>query len=66
MSIKIKVYDIEEDKIYFEGSMPSLPSKGECIGFWYEDEWIIRTVVTLVYEFDEDNNFLLVEINIES
>jgi hypothetical protein len=63
--IKIKVYDLEEDKIYFEGSMPSLPKKGECIGFWYENEWTIRPVAQLVYEFDEDNNFLLVEITID-
>ena len=64
--IRIKVYDLEEEEIYFETSMPSLPTRGELIGFWYKKDWIIKTVQSLVYEFDEDNNFLLVEINIES
>ena len=64
--IKIKVYDLEEEAVYFEGTMPSLPTKGELIGFWYKEEWIIKTVFNLLYEFDEDNNFLIVEINIES
>ena len=49
----------------FETEMPKIPSYEEMVGFWYDDaSWVITTVGNVVYEFDENGNYLLAEINV--
>jgi hypothetical protein len=69
--IKIRIADYERDMDYLESTVPTLPRKGDSIGFWYTNKsnnyvWQIGIVEYLVYEFDEDHNFEMVEISVKT
>ena len=62
---KVKIdYCGELDDKIIETEMPKIPLIGEMLGFWHGDTEVITTVENIVYEFDEDGKFLLIEINV--
>ena len=68
--IKIRIADVEKDIDYLESTVPVLPRIGDNIGFWSVNKfgnnaWQIGIVEYLVYEFDEDNQFQMVEISVK-
>jgi hypothetical protein len=68
--IKIRIANVEKDIDYLESTVPVLPRVGDNIGFWSVNKnknyiWRIGIVEYLVYEFDEDHNFEMVEISIK-
>lgn len=52
----------DDEPIYTE--LPQIPKKNDGIGFWHEKEWTIGTVQYVIYELDENNKFMLAEINV--
>lgn len=44
--------------------LPKIPNVNDCIGFWDEKDWVVGKINDLVYELDENNKFLLVELNV--
>jgi hypothetical protein len=69
--IKIKIADAGKDIDYLESAVPVLPRIGDKIGFFTVNKfgnnvWQIATVEYLVYEFDEDNQFEMVEISVKT
>jgi len=61
--VKINAYSDEIDEHSFVTEMPKIPNNGDLIGFYIKGVWDIQTVTSIVYEFDENNKFLLTEIN---
>lgn len=60
------MYNVEiwYDEYSFKSKMPKLPEKGEKVGFWLGDDWYIKEVDYIVYEFDRKGNYLKAEINL--
>ena len=61
---KVRLSDTNRDE-FFDTEMPKLPEKGDLIGFYVNEDWVIGRVDYFVYEFDLENNFQRVEINID-
>ena len=57
-------YSGELDDYVFDTQMPVIPLIGSTIGFWHGDIWIIATIAIIVYEFDEQGIFSLVELTV--
>lgn len=59
--LDVKIYNEITDE-FFLTKMPIVPEKGQYVGCWFQKVWHIGEVTEVVYEFDEDGKFLLVEI----
>jgi len=62
---KIKIdYIGSLDDLLIETELPKIPTKGENIGFWHGENWVIAEVDEVVFELDKDNKYLVAEINV--
>lgn len=60
----VKIYCSEREDFAFYSTIPSIPKKGDSIGFWLKGNWIIANVISIVYEFNEFNEFEIIEITV--
>lgn len=49
----------------FYSKVPSLPKKKQGIGYYKNGDYHIGIIFSIVYQFDEGNNFKYVEITVE-
>ena len=61
---KVRISDTNTDD-FFDTEMPKLPEKGDLIGFYVDENWVIGQVDYFVYEFGLDNDYQRVEINVD-
>lgn len=50
--------------LVIETELPKIPTRDEKIGFWNGKNWVIAKVDLVVFELDEQNKYLLAEINV--
>lgn len=64
--IKVKLSILLKNGIeeYIETQMPYLPLESSNIGVWVNGKWNILKIESIIHEFDENNNFLITEINL--
>lgn len=61
---KVKIYCSETEEFVFFTTIPSIPKRGDAIGFWLNGKWVVANVINLVYEFNEFNEFEIIEITV--
>ena len=64
INIRINPHAIDPTLKFIDIQMPEIPKVGDSIGFSLEKKWHIDKVANRVFELDEDNNFLRVEVNL--
>ena len=64
--IKVKLSILLKDgtEEYIETKMPYLPSESSNLGVWINGKWNILKIESIIHEFDENNIFLITEINL--
>jgi hypothetical protein len=54
---------MQTDYIVDVVEMPIIPNIGDTIGFWHEDKWHLVTVLSRIFEFNEDGSYYRCELN---
>lgn len=53
-----------DNEFIIDTKIPHVPLSGDTIGFWCRGKWILAKVGYIVYEFDDHNEFLRIELNV--
>ena len=61
--MQILIVSMAHGKIFVK--LPLIPRKKEGIGYYYNGAYYIGIIFSIVYQFDENNNFKYVEITVE-
>lgn len=64
IKVKLNIFLDNGYEEYIETSMPYLPKLSSNFGLWIEGTWTILMVNSIIHEFDENNKFLITEINL--
>jgi hypothetical protein len=62
---KVKIVEWKSE-VEFESTMPVIPNIGDGVGMWINGDWATCEVLSIIYEFNKDGTFLLVEITVTS
>ena len=60
----VKIYCSEKEEFEIYSKMPLIPKIGEAIGFWVNSKWVVAKVISIVYEFNDINEFEIIEITV--
>jgi hypothetical protein len=63
--INVIICETEMD-LSFETKIPKIPEKGDKIGAWFNHQWVVCEIFSIIYEFTENGDFHRVEINVIS
>ena len=61
--IKVLISEIEME-LSFNTMLPQIPKRGDMIGAWFNDEWFICEIDSIIYEINKTEDFEMVEINV--
>ena len=61
--MQILIVSMEHGKIFVK--LPLIPRENEGVGYYYNGYYYIGNIFSIVYQFDENNNFKYVEITVE-
>lgn len=70
--IKVKIdYVGKLEYFTFDTELPKIPEKSDLIGFWHTDsegnnEWVLSTIVNIVYEIHQNKSFHQIEMIVTS
>ena len=64
IKVKLSILLKNGTEEYIETKMPYLPLESSNLGVWVNGEWNILKIESIIHEFDENQNFLITEINL--
>ena len=64
IKVKLSILLKNGTEEYIETQMPYLPLESSNLGVWVNGEWDILKIESIIHEFDENQNFLITEINL--
>lgn len=63
--VKINYIGKDYDDLIFETELPKIPTQNEKIGFYHGEDWVVVNVDYVLFELDENNKYLLAELNVK-